>query len=195
MKVMKIGNYTNQYSTDKAKQPNNNPNFGIVDARTFRKPIMSRLGGFLRQACSVFDNVIAGTVKRMPDAARRIVGFEKSEDVATIQVHFDSSIRHLSDEVRQALKLVVERGDKSVNDSKVICASVADSHTQNCGFGQVISTGDDVEAAKQAITSAVRGYEANAGLDKAYSSQRRGALTRVARDQDAAGRFTAGFFQ
>lgn len=191
MKVMKIGNYTNQYSTDKAKQPNN-PNFGIANARTFREPVMSRLGGFLRQACSVFDNVIAGTVERMPDAARRIIGFEKSEDVAAIQVHFDASTRHLSDEVRQALKLVVERGDKSVKGKKVICASVAGNHTQNYGFGQVVSTGDDVEAAKQAITLAVNDCKMGTYLDRAYGSQRRSALAQTARRQDAVAKFTPG---
>lgn len=191
MKVMKIGNYTNQYSTDKAKLPSQNPNFGITDAKALRQPALGRFFGWLAQAGKALDNIFGFTLNHMPDTARRIIGFKKPEDVAAVQGHFDKSTQHLSDEVRRGLQLVVEISGESDEGVKVVNASVA-GQADRFGLGQVLSTGNDVEAAKQAITSAVRGYEANAGLDKAYSRQRRSALTRVARDQDAVSKFTAG---
>ncbi len=186
MNVMKIGNYTTQYSSNKTQQ-SSNPSFGkIVDVKTLEEPIATKLGALIRKVGTAIDNTFGFRLNHVPDTARRIVGFADSQQ-AVIQVYFDKSIQHLSEEARQGFELTVVNGPNGI-----VSASIAGKHTQKFGAGQVLSKGDDVGAAQQAITDAWRDYKYSAGSDRAYGFLRKGALMETARKQDLVARFTEG---
>lgn len=190
MKVQQIGNYTNQYSSNKTQQSSSNPNFGkfeVIDVKDVRP---SKIGKMFRQAWEAVDSVLGLNLNEAPQTARRIAGFEKAAEKTAIEAHFDKTTAKLSPEIREKLQLIVHNNA----DTAVVNAFVVDGSQNIVGHGQVLVTGDTVKAAKQAVTSAVQGYKVDAGLDKAYGHQRRGVLAQVARGQDKVAGFVNDFF-
>lgn len=185
MKIQRIGICTNNYSSNKTQQSNSNPNFGkIVDVKAMEVPVITRVDALLRKTGKSLDDIFGFRLNHVPDMARRIVGFTEPEDVAAIQIHFDLSTQHLSEDIRKGLELTVKNGPN-------VSASVAGKGDQ-FGVGQSANT-DKLKAAKQAITEAVREYIVSAGLERKYAHTRRGALMEAARAQDAVARITASY--
>lgn len=149
MKVQQIGNYTTQYSSNKTQKSNNNPNFGIIaDVKAVRVPLGQRLGAFLRKVGVDLDNIFCFRPNHASDAAHRISGFERFEDVMAIQAHCDALTERLPASRRQDLRFTVQGNGSQVT------ATVAMKGSQNrLGYSQV-SGANSVKTAQRAASDA-----------------------------------------